>query len=103
MDVVVVRCAGLDVGKDEVVACVRILSEGKAGAVRRYALSRPSRRAWRHLPIWLAAEEVSDVALEATGKYWKPVWYLLEDHQFDLKLVNARHVKIMPGRKTDPL
>ena len=39
--------------------------------------------------------------MEATGPYWKPIWYLLEDREFDLKLVNAKHVKMVPGRKTD--
>ena len=50
---------------------------------------------------WFAAEGVTEVAMEATGSYWKPVWYVLEDRGFELRLVNARHVKILPGRKTD--
>ena len=50
---------------------------------------------------WLAAEGVTHVVMEATGQYWKPVWYVLEDRGFELLLVNARHVKILPGRKTD--
>jgi len=52
---------------------------------------------------WFAAEEVTEVVMEATGSYWKPVWYVLEDRGFDLKLVNAHHVKILPGRKSDVL
>ncbi len=44
---------------------------------------------------------VSDVVMKATGQHWKPVWYVPEDRGLNLKLVNARHVKIMPGRKTD--
>jgi len=51
---------------------------------------------------WLEAHEVDQVAMEATGVYWKPVWAVLED-RFELMLVNARHVKQVPGRKTDVL
>jgi len=53
------------------------------------------------LADWLTAEGVTQVVMEATGQYWKPVWYVLEDRGFELLLVNARHVKILPGRKTD--
>ena len=49
---------------------------------------------------WLAAHRVTQVAMEATGVYWQPVWHILED-DFELMLVNARHVKQVPGRKTD--
>jgi transposase len=52
---------------------------------------------------WFAAEGVTEVAMEATGSYWKPVWYVLEDRAFELRLVNAHHVKILPGRKSDVL
>ena len=50
---------------------------------------------------WFGAKGVTEVVMEATGSYWKPVWYVLEERGFDLKLVNTRHVKILPGRKTD--
>ena len=50
---------------------------------------------------WFAAEGVTEVVMEATGSYWRSPWYVLEERGFDLKLVNARHVKILPGRKTD--
>jgi transposase len=50
---------------------------------------------------WFEAEGVTSVVMEATGQYWKPVWYVLEERGFELLLVNARHVKIVPGRKTD--
>ena len=52
------------------------------------------------LADWLAAEGVTHVAMESTGVYWKPVYYLLEG-RFELLLVNARHIKQVPGRKTD--
>src|ERR671912_500299 len=50
---------------------------------------------------WLTAEGVTRVVMEATGQYWKPVWYVLEERGLELLLVNARQVKILPGRKTD--
>ncbi len=46
---------------------------------------------------WFSAEGVTEVVMEATGSYWKPPWYVLEERGFELKLVNARHVKILPG------
>src|SRR5829696_9767280 len=52
------------------------------------------------LADWLQAEGVTQVVMEATGQYWKPCWYVLEERGFELLLVNARHVKILPGRKT---
>jgi transposase len=52
---------------------------------------------------WFTDQGVTDVAMEATGSYWKPVWYVLEDRSFELTLVNAQHVKILPGRKSDVL
>src|ERR1019366_5885011 len=91
---------GLDVAKDEVVACVRVPGRGarRRQEIRTF-LTHTS--GLESLADWLAAEEVTEVVMEATGQYWKPVWYLLEDRGFDLKLVNSRHVKIVPGRKTD--
>lgn len=100
MEVVIDRCAGLDVAKDEVVACVRVPGRGRARRqeIRTFATFTAGLEA---LAGWLSAEGISHVVMEATGQYWKPVWYLLEEQGFDLKLVNARHVKILPGRKTD--
>lgn len=101
MDVVVARCAGLDVGKEEVVACVRVPGEIKAARRQEIRTFSTFTAGLETLTDWLVAEGVSEVVMEATGQYWKPVWYALEDRGFDLRLVNARHVKIMPGRKTD--
>ena len=100
VELVVPRCAGLDVAKDEVVACVRV-PDGRGGRrqeVRTYPTFTLGLEA---LADWLAAEAVTQVVMEATGQYWKPVWYVLEERGFQLLLVNARHVKIVPGRKTD--
>jgi transposase len=98
--IIVERCAGLDVGKDEVVACVRGPGEGgrRRQEIRTFATFTGELEA---LADWLGAEGVTQVVMEATGQYWKPIWYVLEDRRFDLLLVNARHVKILPGRKTD--
>jgi transposase len=100
MEVVHERCAGLDVGKDEVVACVRV--PGASGRRRQEVRTFSTfSRSLEALADWLDEERVTEVVMEATGQYWKPVWYVLEDRGFDLMLVNARHVKILPGRKTD--
>ena len=101
MDVIVECCAGLDVGKDEVVGCVR--TPGPDGRSRRGELRvfPTFTSGLEALADWFTANGVTEVVMEATGQYWKPIWYLLEDRGFDLKLVNARHVKILPGRKTD--
>lgn len=99
METVVARCAGLDVAKDEVVAAIRVREgDGLRKEVRTYATFVLSLEA---LADWLATEGVTQVVMEATGQYWKPVWYVLEERGFDLMLVNARHVKMVPGHKTD--
>lgn len=100
MDVVVQRCAGLDIGKSEVVACVRTPGEGaRRRQETRTFLTFTSRL--EALADWLAEERVGQVVMEATGQYWKPVWYVLSERGFELMLVNAAHVKIVPGRKSD--
>jgi transposase len=100
VELLVARCAGLDVAKDEVVACVRVPDGygGRAQEVRTFSTFTSGLEA---LAEWLAGEGVTRVVMEATGQYWKPIWYLLEERGFELMLVNARHVKILPGRKTD--
>jgi transposase len=92
-------CAGLDVHKDTVVACVRRLDEqGRAHEeVRTFGTMTESLLS---LADWLAGEGVTHAAMESTGVYWKPVYHLLEG-QFELLLVNAQHIKQVPGRKTD--
>jgi transposase len=99
MDTLYPHCAGLDVHKDSVYACVRHLSpEGKVRQeVRAFGTAT---RALLELSDWLAGEGVTHVAMESTGVYWKPVWNVLED-RFDVMVVNARHIKQVPGRKTD--
>ena len=94
MDIILERCCGLDVHKKSVVACV-ITPEGREtrtfGAMTRDLLA---------LADWLKEQVVSEVAMESTGVYWKPVYNLLED-EFAAIVVNAAHIKAVPGRKTD--
>ncbi|HZD03193.1 MAG TPA: IS110 family transposase [Actinomycetes bacterium] len=101
MEVIYQRCAGLDVGKDEVVACTRVpagTGSGRRQEVRTYKTFSSSLAA---LADWLDDQGITQVVMEATGQYWKPIWYVLEERGVELLLVNARHVKILPGRKTD--
>jgi transposase len=101
VEVLYERCAALDVGKDEVVACTRVpggVGAGRRQEVRTYQTFSSSLEA---LADWLADQGVTQVVMEATGQYWKPIWYVLEERGLELLLVNARHVKILPGRKTD--
>ena len=99
MQVIVERQAALDVHKEQVTACVRF--PGADGArVQHVEQFSTTVRGLVVLGDWLAGHGAKDVAMEATGVYWKPVWYVLEG-DFDLMLVNARHVKQVPGRKTD--
>ena len=93
------RVGALDVHKAQVTACVRIPdSSGRREVyLGEFATTVPGLLA---LEDWLKAFAVTHVAMEATGVYWQPVWHILED-DFELMLVNARHVKNVPGRKTD--
>ncbi len=103
MDVLIERCAGIDIGKDEVVACVRTPASSGRGRRKQTRTFSSFTGALQEMADWFAAEDVTDIVMEATGPYWKPVWYVLEEHPFELKLVNAQHVKILPGRKSDVL
>ncbi|HET6949103.1 MAG TPA: IS110 family transposase [Acidimicrobiales bacterium] len=103
MDLLVERCAGVDIGKAEVVVCVRTPSPTGRSRRKETRTFSSFSSALEAMADWFAAEGVTEVAMEATGSYWKPVWYLLEDRGFDLKLVNAQHIKILPGRKSDVL
>ena len=99
MDVLYPRCAGLDVHKDSVVACIRIASGG--GVVTEMQTFNTTTARLVSLSEWLASNGCTHVAMEAAGVYWKPVWHILSDSAFTLVLANAAHVKNVPGRKTD--
>jgi transposase len=99
MEVVYTCCCGLDVHKKSITACV--LSAGNRGNNRR---EKRSFGTFTHdllrLADWLQECGVTHVAMESTGVYWKPVWNILAE-QFEVLLVNAQHIKAVPGRKTD--
>jgi transposase len=99
MEVVYKRCCGLDVHKTFLVAClIRPTSEG-GRAVRRFATTLADLEG---LAAWLQAERCEAIALESTGVYWKPIYNVLEpDARWTLVLANTRHLKMVPGRKTD--
>lgn len=99
MEVLYPHCAGLDVHKDSVVACVRHVAGGKI--TTQVKTFQTTTQALMLLSEWLAAEGVTHIAMEATGVYWKPVWHILADGEFTLLLANAAQVKNVPGRKTD--
>jgi transposase len=99
MDTLYPHCAGLDVHKDTVVACVR--HHAGAGRPRQEVRTFATHtRGLTDLADWLAAEGVTHAAMESTGVYWKPVFNLLEG-RVEVLLVNAQRIKQVPGRKTD--
>ena len=99
MEVVNERCCGLDVHKQTVVA--GLLTPGANGQPQKEIRTfQTLTDDLERLAAWLAAAACRQVAMESTGVYWQPVWNVLEGH-FELLLVNARHVKAVPGRKTD--
>ena len=99
MDVMYERCCGLDVHKQTVVACLLEPGSGRQPKkeIRTFGTMTDD---LLELADWLAGKQVTHVAMESTGVYWHAVWNLLEG-QFELLLVNARHIKQVPGRKTD--
>ena len=99
METVFERVGALDVHKAQVTACVRV-PDPTGRRTPQVAQFTTTVRGLIALRDWLAAHRVTHVAMEATGVYWQPVWQLLED-DFELTLCNARHVKNVPGRKTD--
>lgn len=100
MEVLHDRVAGLNVHKQTVVACVRSPGPGRSrrAGTREFETFIDD---LERLRDWLVAEGVTHAAMEATGIYWKPVWFVLEDGGFELLLVNARNMRMVPGRKTD--
>jgi transposase len=95
------RCAGLDIGKKDLKACVRTPSpSGKRSRRQEIRTFATTTNALLELRDWLVAERVTLVVLEATGDYWRGAFYLLED-SLNVMLVNAAHAKGLPGRKTD--
>lgn len=100
VDIVHSRCCGLDVHQATVVACVLVSEEGRARPRKEVRTFRTVRCELEELRAWLLEQAVSTVVMEGTGVYWRPVYAVLEGH-LDLYVVNARHVRNVPGRKTD--
>lgn len=102
MDVIHPRCAGLDISKKDAKVCVRIIAPGHRKATETVTTWGSTTNQILALREHLVAEQVSCVVMEATGDYWKPFYYLLEDLDgVEVMLVNAREAKNLPGRKTD--
>ena len=101
MEVVHPRCAGLDVSKRDAKVCVRVAGSGRAAAKSTVTTWGAVTNQVLALREHLLAQQVTLVVMEATGDYWKPFYHLLEDAPFEVMLVNARHVKNLPGRKSD--
>ena len=99
MEVSVDRVAGLDVGKDSVTVCVRVPGPrgGRRSQTRTFKTTTGSLQVMRD---WLLEEQVSIAAMESTSTYWKPPFYCLEE-VMDVWLLNAAHMKAVPGRKSD--
>ncbi|MHC5908575.1 IS110 family RNA-guided transposase [Streptomyces sp. S6] len=100
MQVIFERCAGLDVHRDTVVATVRSPGQRRGSRAAETRTFKTTARALAALGDWLACEQVELVGMEATGVYWKPVFAALEE-RFTCWLVNAAHLRNVPGRKTD--
>ncbi|HEX4714653.1 MAG TPA: IS110 family transposase [Ktedonobacteraceae bacterium] len=99
MELIYQRCCGIDIHKKMIVAC--LITETESG--QRHKETRTFRTVSSellHLLDWLKAAECTHVAMESTGVYWKPIYNILEGH-FELLVVNAQHIKAVPGRKTD--
>lgn len=95
MEVIYTHCCGLDVHKQTVVACL-ITPKGKE--IRTFGTMTES---LLELADWLVANNCTAVAMESTGVYWKPIYNILEATGMEVLVVNAQHIKNVPGRKTD--
>ena len=101
MDVVHRRCAGLDISKKDAKVAVRVAGGGRAGTKTTVTTWSSMTGQVLALREHLVAQQVTCVVMEATSDYWKRFYYVLEDGPWELMLVNARHARNMPGRKTD--
>ena len=100
MDVIVERCCGLDVHEASVTACLIVGSAGRKPR-REVRAFRTLTRELMQMRDWLRAEGCTHIGMESTGVYWKPVYAVLEEDDFELIVGNANHIRNVPGRKTD--
>lgn len=102
MDVIHARCAGLDISKKDAKVCVRVAGAGRRKTIETVTTWGSMTNQILALREHLIEQQVTCVVMEATGSYWKPFYYLLEDLDgMEVMLVNARDAKNLPGRKTD--
>jgi transposase len=101
MEVVHPRCAGIDISKKDAKVCVRVAGAGRRRTVETVTTWGATTSRVLALREHLIDAQVTCAVMEATGDYWKPFYYLLEDAGFEVMLVNARQVKNLPGRKSD--
>jgi len=101
METVYHRCCGMDVHKKSVTVCVRSQEPGSEAVQQQMERYGTYLGELERLRDWLVEQRVESVVMESTGIYWVPVWNVLEAGPWELKLVNAQHVKQVPGRKTD--
>jgi transposase len=101
MEVLHERCAGMDISKRDVKVCVRVPSGRPGGYSSQVSTYGSMTGQILELREFLVRQQVTRVVMESTGDYWKPFYYLLEDAPFEVLLVNPRHVRGLPGRKTD--
>ena len=101
MEVVHPRCAGIDVSKRDAKVCVRIAGSGSGGTKETVTTWGSTTNQVLALREHLIDARITLAVMESTSHYWKPFYYLLEDAGFEVMLVNAGHVKNLPGRKTD--
>ncbi len=99
-DIVYGQCCGLDVHKDTIAACVR-WTEATGESRKETRVFGTTTQELRNLAAWMLEHQVRQVAMESTGVYWKPVWNVLEQGPFEVKLANSQHIRNLPGRKTD--
>ena len=102
MEITYERVAAIDIGKREVAVTIRLPGQGPGGRTQQTRKFRTFYQVLAQMVDWLVEQGVTHVAMEATGVYWKPVFHALcEADSIEIVLVNARHVKNVPGRKTD--
>ncbi len=101
MEVIHQRCAGIDISKRDAKVCIRVAGAGRRTTNETVTTWGSMTRQILQLRDHLVEHKVTLVVMEATGDYWKPFYYLFEDARFQTMLVNARHVRNLPGRKTD--
>ncbi len=99
MELIYHRCCGIDIHQKLIVACLST-ETAKGQRHKEIRTFRTVSSELFQLLDWLKAAECSHVAMESTGVYWKPIYNILEGH-FELLVVNAQHIKAVPGRKTD--